>query len=323
MNGDTRHRLGQLSQLEANLQPARVQRIEHPSLYESGVKLYLKREDLLHPVISGNKWRKLKYILHHAFSPDILTGVTMTGDSPHLISMGGAWSNHLHALAFVGHTLGIKTTGIIRGEEPAMKSPTLQDMENWGMSLVYVSRQEFRELRKFQAYNSQPSKDYAGYWIPEGGASTLALQGVAAIIDDLNSKRFDTIALACGTGTTLAGLAAHSTQQCVLGFAALKGAAFLNDDVASLLKSEQRNWSINFDYHFGGFAKTEPRLLDFMAEFESQTKVPLEPLYTGKMMFGLFDLIQQGKFASDHKILAIHTGGLQGRARYRLYSGTM
>lgn len=300
--------LGLLSGLEASLNPAPVERIHHSTIDDCGVELFIKREDLLHPIISGNKWRKLKYILQHALSLE----------TKHLISMGGPWSNHLHALAFVGQQLNIKTTGIIRGEEPENKSTTLQDMQSWGMELVYVSRSEFRELREFQAYDSQPAQKYAGYWIPEGGASPLALQGVAEILDELGDDSFDTIALACGTGTTLAGLASHQYQKQLLGFAALKGAAFLNDDVSKLVSTEHNNWSINLDYHFGGFAKTEQRLLDFMDEFEKQTAIQLDPIYTGKMMFGLFELIQEDKFAPDHKILAIHTGGLQGRAGFQL-----
>ncbi len=304
-------KLEALTQLEQNLNAAPVQRLHHASIDSSGVEVFIKREDLLHPIISGNKWRKLKYILQHALG----------SGAEHLISMGGPWSNHLHALSFVGQQLGIKTTGIIRGEMPTNKSATLQDMQRWGMDLLFVSRAEFRELRNFHAHDSQPGLDYDGYWIPEGGASTLALKGVAELTDEIGEVKFDTITLACGTGTTLAGLASAAKQNQFLGFAALKGADFLCDDVASLLPSEKHNWSINLDYHFGGFAKTEQRLFDFMLAFETQTSIPLDPIYTGKMMFGLFELIKQGYFASGHKILAIHTGGLQGRAGFQLQSG--
>lgn len=287
---------------------APVEQVNHPLLIESGVELFVKREDLLHPIISGNKWRKFKYILEDAFDHK----------ANHLISMGGAWSNHLHALAYIGHQLGIKTTGIIRGEEPLNKSTTLVDIQRWGMNLVYVSREQFRELRAWQAHDAPPAAVYDGYWIPEGGANHLALRGVAEIMDDLGDTSYDTVTLACGTGTTLAGLASHSNQAALLGFAALKGATFLNDDVAALLPSTKTHWSINLDYHFGGFGKVKQPLIDFIQNFEAETDIALDPIYTGKMMFGLFDLIQGGYFERGHKILSIHTGGLQGRAGIRL-----
>ena len=293
----------QLKSLEAGLNKAPIEPLNHTTIEASKVNLWIKREDQLHPIISGNKWRKLKYILNHALE---------TGHD-HLISMGGSWSNHLHALAWIGKELGLKTTGIIRGEIPEEKSSTLKDIEQWGMQLEFVSRSEFRQLRAYRDHDSPPSKKYNGYWIPEGGATQLALKGVSELLDDINAP-FDTIALACGTGATLAGIAtALPANKNVLGFAALKGAGFLRKEVNHLLESDQGNWSINLDYHFGGFAKTDQKLFTFMDDFEQETGIELEPIYTGKMMYGLFDLIKQGKFKKDHRIIAIHTGGLQGK----------
>ncbi len=289
--------------LQATLNNAIIEPVRHPFIEASGVNLWIKREDQLHPIISGNKWRKLKYILNDA----------LEAGYDHLISMGGPWSNHLHALAWIGKELGLKTTGIIRGEMPEEKSSTLKDIEQWGMRLEFVSRSEFRGLRAYRDHDSPSSEKYNGYWIPEGGATQLALKGVSELLDDINAP-FDTIALACGTGATLAGIAtALPANKNVLGFAALKGAGFLRKEVNHLLESDLENWSINLDYHFGGFAKTDHKLFTFMDDFEQETGIELEPIYTGKMMYGLFDLIKQGKFKKDHRIIAIHTGGLQGK----------
>ena len=298
-----------LQNLEQQLSQALVEPVHHPLLEEKDIQLFLKREDRLHPIVSGNKWRKLKYILQHAIEKD----------HDHLISMGGLWSNHLHALAWAGKELGLRTTGIIRGELPDTKSSTLIDIESWGMQLEFVNRIRFRKLREFHEYNSEPVDHYKGYWIPEGGANKLALRGVAEMINEINVP-FDMITLACGTGTTLAGVAsALPADKKVIGFAALKGAGFLQNDVNNLLNDHgQKNWSINLDYHFGGFAKTDQNLFSFIKDFEKQTEIPLEPVYTGKMMYGLFDLIKQGMFESGQKIIAIHTGGLQGKSGFQI-----
>ncbi len=298
-----------LQNLERQLSAAVVEPVHHPLLEEKDIQLFIKREDLLHPIISGNKWRKLKYTLQHAFETK----------HDHLISMGGPWSNHLHALAWVGKELGLRTTGIIRGESPDKKSSTLIDIESWGMQLEFISRIEFRKLREFHEYNSEPADHYNGYWIPEGGANKLALRGIAEMVNEIELP-FDTIVLACGTGTTLAGVvSALPADKKVIGFAALKGASFLQDDVSQLLNdNDQKNWSINLDYHFGGFAKTSQELFSFIEDFETHTGIPLEPVYTGKMMYGLFDLIRQGMFESGQKIIAIHTGGLQGKSGFQI-----
>lgn len=291
------------SELGINTEAAIIESIYHPVLEEHGVQLHIKRDDLIHPVISGNKWRKLKYTLLYA----------LNNNYQHLISMGGAYSNHLHALAYIGHKLNIKTTGLIRGEEPEEYNQTLLDLRQWGMTLEFVSRSAFRELRKKRAHNAQMEKQYNGYWIPEGGATQDALRGVSEILKEIDIE-FDTLTVACGTGTTLAGLAkALPEKKRVLGFSSLKGGGFLEKDVKKLIKNNSlTNWSINFDYHFGGFAKTNDELISFIEEFKSHNNIPLEPIYNGKMLFGLFDLIKNGRFKKGHKVIAIHTGGLQG-----------
>lgn len=291
------------SELGINTKAAIIEPLQHPSLQEHGIELYIKRDDLIHPIISGNKWRKLKYTLLYV----------LNNKYQHLISMGGAYSNHLHALAYVGHKLNIKTTGLIRGEEPENYSQTLSDLKDWGMTLKFVSRSDFRELRKNKAHNDKLEKQYGGFWIPEGGANTYALKGVTEILKEIDIE-YDTLALACGTGTTLAGLAKTlPDKKRVLGFSSLKGGGFLKKDIKKLIKNNSlTNWSINFDYHFGGFAKTDDELISFIKEFESLNNIPLEPIYNGKMLFGLIDMVKKDYFKKGLKIIAIHTGGLQG-----------
>jgi len=289
-----------LEQLERTFSPSILTPIRSPFLEKYGVELWLKRDDLLHPIISGNKWRKLKYSLNHALNLNKTT----------LISMGGAYSNHLHALAFVGKMLGLKTVGLIRGEE--IDTPTLQDLKVFGMELRFVSRGDYRTLRDYKTWDSLPNGAENEYWLPEGGASTFALQGVRELVDEIEQD-YDVLCVACGTGTTLAGLISAAPENvAVLGFAALKNAAFLNHDVAQLVEKPRDNWHIFLDYHHGGFAKMTVELHTFMADFTVQTGILLEPIYTGKLVFALYDLIAKNHFSRGQRIIALHTGGLQG-----------
>jgi len=297
----------QLLQLEKTFSNSTVQFIEKPK--PSTISLYIKRDDLLHPIISGNKWRKLKYILNHA----------LTLGCTHLVSMGGPWSNHLHALAFLGQELGIRTTGLIRGEPSPTPSPSLRDMAHWGMRLEFVNRNEFRNLRQYHHWDDPPGRQRQAYWIGEGGHSKYALQGLAEILTEVESN-FNYLAVPCGTGTTLAGLLPHLPQKChVLGFAALKNASFLADDISSLLRKSGYNeeelmgrCNLQLDFHFGGFARIRPELLSFMDGFEADTGIRLDPVYTGKMMAGIYALAANQKFTPGTSILALHSGGLQG-----------
>lgn len=276
-------------------------KIDHPILRKHNIQLSVKRDDLLHPIISGNKWRKLKYILQDA----------IRSDRKNIISMGGAYSNHLHALAYAGVKLGLKTTGLIRGEDD-QNNPTLNDLKNWGMNCEFVDRKTFRELRNFRLPNDTPAKQVNGYWIPEGGANNLALKGIAELISEIDQD-YDLITLACGTGTTLSGIARVLPEdKKVIGYAALKGAGFLKPEIEKMIGIDKKNWSINLDYHFGGFGKVDQNLTNFIQTFFDQTSPQIEPVYTGKMFYGLFDQIQQGAFKSGSKIIALHTGGLQG-----------
>lgn len=292
----------ELIKLEETFKPSILTKIDEPLCAHKAIELWMKRDDLLHPVISGNKWRKLKFILDHALYSGADT----------IISMGGMYSNHLHALAFAGKALGLKTIAYIRGEAPAVLTPTLIDLKAWGMELRFISRTDYRQLRHYKGYLDLPGIKPQQYWLPEGGAQVLALSGVAELVKEIEVA-YDWLCVPCGTGTTLAGLiAATDDKVSVLGFAALKNASFLNADVSSLLKQNKSNWQINLDYHFGGFASTTPELLNFMSDFQAKTTIQLEPIYTGKMMYALYDLIRKGHFSAGQRIIAVHTGGLQG-----------
>ena len=296
-----------LLHLEQRFQPSILTTVDDPLLAGYQICLSLKRDDLLHPVISGNKWRKLKYILNHALSLNVHT----------LISMGGAYSNHLHALAYVGRVLGLQTIGLVRGEPPIPLTPTLQDASTWGMTLKFISRSDYRQLRQYHNYGGLPDLPTGSYWLPEGGSQVLALQGVAELVTEI-TEAYEWLCVPCGTGTTLAGLVNAVPQNSrVLGFAALKNADFLKHDVAQLLPQTSDNWQINQDYHFGGFAQTTAELIGFIDAFQNRTGFILEPVYTGKMLFGLYDLITKNTFNPGTRLIALHTGGLQGNRGFR------
>jgi 1-aminocyclopropane-1-carboxylate deaminase len=293
----------ELIKLEKTFKPSILTKVDDPLLARYEIELWMKRDDLLHRVISGNKWRKLKYSLDHALSSGTDT----------LISMGGAYSNHLHALAYAGKVLGLKTLGFIRGEQPETLTPTLRDMQNWGMELRVVSRSDYRLLRQYKGCQDLPGLKPEQYWLPEGGAQALALKGVAELVKEINVA-YEILCAPCGTGATLAGIIdAVPEQVSVIGFAALKHAGFLQTDVDALLPRPCANWQINHNYHFGGFAKTSAELMTFIADFEHKTGIPLEPVYTGKMMYALYDLIAKHTFRPGRRIIAVHTGGLQGK----------
>ena len=293
----------ELIKLEKTFKPSILTKIDDPWLEQYPIELWMKRDDLLHPVISGNKWRKLKYILDHA--------LTLGADT--LISMGGAYSNHLHALAYVGKVLGLKTIGLVRGEQLETLTPSLLDMKEWGMELRFVSRTDYRLLRQYKNHYALPGIQARQYWLPEGGALGLALKGVVELVAEIEIP-CDTLCVPCGTGTTLAGIVDVASEQItVLGFAALKNAGFLTAEVEAMLSQPCNDWQINLDYHFGGFAKTNADLSAFIEDFELNTTIPLEPVYTGKMMYAIYDLIKKRYFKPGQRIIAIHTGGLQGK----------
>lgn len=274
----------------------------------AGIQLYLKRDDLIHPTVSGNKWRKLKFILQDARQKGFGT----------LLTFGGARSNHLYATAAAGAMLGVNTIGIVRGEEYTNKSTaTLDFCRSQGMQLHAISREEYRH-RDDQGYLEKLKETFHNpYIIPEGGTSPLALPGVAELVVETEAQLGyppDYFAVAAGTGGTAAGVLSASAS--TLAFSALKNGGFLKNEILNLVNQEgaEERLQLFTDYHFGGYARHKPELLAFMQDFEEQHKVPLEHVYTGKMIFGLYDLMGKGHFKKGETIVAIHTGGLQGRS---------
>lgn len=267
------------------------------------VQLTIKRLDQIHPQISGNKFFKLKY----NFSAAQQQGLRQ------VLTFGGAYSNHIAATAYAAQLVGFQSIGIIRGEELSTQdlNPTLQVAQDFGMQLHFVSRAEYR-LRHESEYLQQLQRQYPqAFIIPEGGTNTLAIQGTQEILTSEDRENYDVICCAVGTGGTIAGLIESSSeQQQVLGFSALKG-DFLQHDIQQW--TTKTNWTLTDAYCCGGYAKTTDELLQFMQQFEQQYTIPLEQVYTAKMMMGLFDLIQQNHFPANTRILAIHTGGLQGK----------
>jgi len=271
--------------------------------FQRGIQLQLKRTDLIHPTISGNKYHKLKYNLIEAKAQGATT----------LLTFGGAYSNHIAAVAAAGKECGFETIGIIRGEELNDKihdNPTLRQAQDNGMQLHFISRSDYRRKKDEDFTEQLKSKFGMFYLIPEGGTNALAVEGCEEILTEQDKQDFDYICCAVGTGGTIAGIinSSNDTQK-VLGFPALKG-DFLFDEIKQW--TTRSHWDLCLDYHFGGYAKTTPQLLQFIQNFQQQTDIEIEPIYTGKMLFGIFDLIERGYFPANSKILAIHTGGLQG-----------
>ena len=267
------------------------------------IHLDLKRLDLIHPHISGNKFYKLKYNLQHAKQLGLDT----------LITFGGAFSNHIAATAYAAHYFGFQSIGIIRGEELADQplNHTLSTASQFGMQLEFINRQDYRNKEQPDFLAELQSRFPNAYIIPEGGTNSLAIQGCKEILSEQDRQNYDVICCAVGTGGTITGLieSSHFNQN-ILGFSALKG-DFLTHDVAHL--TAKKNWKIIDEYCCGGYAKTSAQLIEFIQLFEKQYQIPLEPIYTGKMLFGIFDLIEKAYFPPHTRILAIHSGGLQGR----------
>jgi 1-aminocyclopropane-1-carboxylate deaminase len=283
-----------------------LQKIGDPLFSENGIELFLKRDDLIHPEISGNKWRKLKYNLEEA---------ARLGKRS-LLTFGGAYSNHIYATAAAGKEFGFHTIGIIRGKDASDENPTLSFAKSRGMELHFVDRDDYRNKNDESFIQKLKTDFHDPYIIPEGGANIQGARGCAEIIPEIDVP-FDYICCACGTGTTLAGMALGlKGRSKALGFAVLKNGGFLNDEVSKMLGPESGNndWSINTDYHFGGYAKSEQVLLKFIAELEQRHQIRYEPIYTGKMMYGIYDLAEKGYFKKGERIIALHTGGLQGLA---------
>lgn len=281
-----------------------IQEVQIDLLTEKGVSLWVKRDDLIHPDISGNKSRKLKYNLLQAEKEGQKT----------LLTFGGAYSNHIAATAFAAKLFGFKSIGIIRGERPKNENATLIKARADGMKLKFVSRREYSQKTE-KAFLENLKKEFGDFYcIPEGGANSLAVKGCSEILQEVEMD-FDFVCVPCGTGTTLAGIISSlKYDQKALGFPVLKGGGFIENEVRKLLGNEipADKMELIIDYHFGGYAKIKPELVGFVNWFYSESGIPLDLVYTAKMFYGIFDLLEMGFFPQESKILAVHTGGLQG-----------
>jgi len=288
-----------------------LQVIQHPLFKRHQLFVAIKRDDLLHPIISGNKWRKLKYNLIAAKKLNKTT----------IISFGGAYSNHIHALAYACKQQGLQSIGIIRGEPQYANNFTLRWAQYWGMKLIFVDRKTYQK-RSQQDYLEQLQQRFPdSFIVPEGGSNTFALSGVAEISHELeNQTHYHALILPVGSGGTLAGLVVGDKgQHQIIGISILKQAInnkdYLSNEVRNLLPktaSYFSNWQILGDFHRGGYAKFSPVDSERIQTFIKETNTPFEPVYSGKMLLAFLDLIEQGYFAAGSKIVLLHTGGLQG-----------
>jgi 1-aminocyclopropane-1-carboxylate deaminase len=282
---------------------ALAQAIPYNTVHLHGVTLAIKRLDSVHPQISGNKFFKLKYNFAAAQQQGL----------KQVLTFGGAYSNHIAATAYAAHLFGMQSIGIIRGEELAHKAlnPTLQTAQDFGMQLQFVSREMYRQKQSADFIQQLQAEFPNSYIIPEGGTNPLAIQGCTEILSPADLENFDLICCAAGTGGTIAGLIeASAAHQQVLGFSALKG-DFLTQDVKQW--TARRNWRITDEFCQGGYAKTTPELMQFIQEFETAYSIPLEQIYTGKMLFGIQQMILRGEIKPEQRVLILHTGGLQGK----------
>ncbi len=277
-----------------------VQKIEDALFTDKKVELYLKRDDLIHPLISGNKWRKLKYLLADA----------QFQHKTHLVTFGGAFSNHLLATAAAGASFNFKTTGFVRGEE--VNNDLLFMCSLLGMRLIFTDRNRYQHKQKLFAEHF--AADQEAYFVDEGGASALAALGCSELVDELPEK-YDHLFCACGTGTTAAGiingLTKHHLSTQFHAVPVFKDARWMKQEIEKYLLKEA-SFNVHIDFGFGGYAKTTPELIAFIKKFIAATGILIDPVYTGKMLFAIYQLTQNGYFLPNSRILAVHTGGIFG-----------
>ncbi|MBN7809547.1 pyridoxal-phosphate dependent enzyme [Algoriphagus sp. H41] len=295
-------------------QPFTIQPISHALLAEKGVKLAVMRLDQIHAAVSGNKFFKLKYNLEAAKE---------SGKST-VLTFGGAFSNHIYATASAARSEGLQSIGVIRGKDVDLENPTLRHAQKMGMKLHLVDRDSYRKKDSPEFLDLLKKEFGDFYLVPEGGTNALAIRGTSEILGKEHSE-FSHVCVSIGTGGTFAGLAsAMENHQTLLGFSSLKG-DFIHGEINALLEKHEikprGELAIRSDYHFGGYAKTKPELIAFMTWFYAEFGVPLDPIYTGKLAFGLWDLVGKGHFPKNSHILMIHTGGLQGNAGFAEKTG--
>ncbi|WP_331352626.1 1-aminocyclopropane-1-carboxylate deaminase/D-cysteine desulfhydrase [Cellvibrio sp. UBA7671] len=290
-----------------------VQRLEHKVFTDAGIEVLVRRDDLIDPNLSGNKFYKLFFNLRAAREQGF----------SRLLSFGGAYSNHLHALAAAGNRYGFNTFGVVRGERPAQLSPMLSDAEAWGMQLVFISRTDYQHKSEPELLAELQSRYGEFYLIPEGGANLAGARGMQLLGQALEQQLkgdYTAVCMACGTGTSVAGLAAGVDRtKLALGFSVLKGEGGLGDAISTTYRQicksgVDANWRLITGFHAGGYGKKHPEYLtQFWQDFERSSGIPLDPVYTLKLFWGMNSLAQQGYWPRGSRIVAIHSGGLQGR----------
>lgn len=288
-----------------------VQEIHDPLIAKAGIRLLVKREDLNHPLVSGNKWWKLKYNLAEAQLQKHDT----------LLTFGGAFSNHIYATAAAAAESKMQSIGIIRGEETLPLNPTLSFAQAQGMRLVYISRDDYRKKSgpEFSTWLQKKFGDF--YLIPEGGTNILAVKGCAEFATDhLSQHAFDYLCLPVGTGGTMAGIVTgFQGSKEILGISVLKKGDFLTSDILQLVQAFSGmfygNWSVLTSYDHGGYAKVTKELLDFVSAMKDKYNLPLDHVYTGKLLWAVMKEAVRGRFTRGSTVLALHTGGLQGAIR--------
>jgi 1-aminocyclopropane-1-carboxylate deaminase len=275
-----------------------IDKVLLPALQKKGVELSVLRLDKIHTVIAGNKWFKLRFYLDEA----------LQCNKKIIATFGGAWSNHIVATAAVCNLKGLASIGIIRGEKPANYSATLKQALAFGMQLHFISREDYT------AKNIPPALITDDiYFIAEGGYGKTGAAGASTILDNCQPNNYSHICCAAGTGTMAAGIInSLGSHQQLVAISALKGFTGLKNSINPLLINTENKFETILDYHFGGYARHQPALLNFMNDFYKQTSIPTDFVYTGKLFYGLLDLIEKGYFATGSKILAVHSGGLQG-----------
>lgn len=284
-----------------------LQKIESDLFKDKRIEVFIKRDDLIHPEISGNKWRKCFYLLENIKKSGV----------KNVITFGGAYSNHIHAFSYAANELGLNAIGIIRGEELADKplNNTLSFAEKNNMKFIFVSREEYRK-REDKEYLDELIKKHKAIIIPEGGTTEFAKFGLEDMVNEIKHEvKFNYIMSACGTGGTIAGINyGLKDNQKAIGISVLKG---MKNELENKIKnfSNYNRTEIIEGYDFGGYAKYNEDLISFIKQFEKKNKIQLEQVYTGKMAYAFYDLLENNKFKNGDKIILVHTGGLQGRSK--------
>lgn len=294
------------STLSNLLIPSPIQKVEHPLLKEEHIQLFVKREDLIHTLVSGNKWRKLKYNLQHAKANRLSK----------IVTFGGAFSNHIHAIAAACKAFELNVTGFIRGEYDP-DNPTLQFAKDAGMDLKFIDRSSYREKEKSTIVNTFLKAEKNYLLVPEGGTNDLAYEGLRELAEEINNTPYDIIMVSAGTGGTASGILNHlSPNKELWVFSSLKSEYLYEEILKKVPISKKKQLKFIPHYHFGGYGKIPEQLVNFINDFYSKTNLQIDPIYNGKLVKGFFDLLQTKKLDKSKSYLWVHTGGLQGIEAY-------